>query len=657
MKKTLTLLSLVICLLLAGCGEVPAPAESTPSEEVSAESSLPEEPVTYSFTEEQIQDKILGGWVGQMAGVVYGAKSEFQYWGTIMPEADIIDFSALNINDAFWQDDLYVEMTFLEVMETNGLNASLELLGEAFAKSEYSLDHANKQARENLQKGIAPALCGHYDNNLHCDDIDWQIEADFLGLIYGGDPMAAANRSFEIGHMICYGDGVYGGVFVSALTAAAFLTDDIYTAVEMALQAVPQDTEYKTVMSEVLDGYEKGLPWEETWQAVQDKWGNDDRCVSYYPHGANIDAKINSAYVLMGLLYGEGDFEKSMTIAMRCGQDSDCNPSTVGGVLGTMLGYEKIPKKYKNNLDTLTAKFSYTNYTLQNAVDTTAELFKSRLTQNGEGLYTLTPEKVSPVALEQWPESPVMTFSAAADKDRVTVSLWAYSVPGIRSTLIDFGDGFVAKDNVAGYRYSKNGTYTITCTVTDVLGNTVSEKQTVKISGAAAVEDPDVGTYRNLAPIMLPICSDSLPTGSGSKDIYVINDGKTGGGNTMQYDTYCGYFGAHDEYVGYLFKAPCTVDTVTFTEGMHFGNGGWFSGGTLKLQAFKDGAWVDVEATVSPAYPVGNSQSVFGSQFEVYTFTFEEITCDGIRLFGTAGGDAGFISVSELAVMGVEAAQ
>ena len=74
-----------------------------------------------------------------------------------------------------------------------------------------------------------------------------------------------------------------------------------------------------------------------------------------------------------------------------------------------------------------------------------------------------------------------MTFSAAADKDRVTVSLWAYSVPGIRSTLIDFGDGFVAKDNVAGYRYSKNGTYTITCTVTDVLGNTVSEKQTEAI--------------------------------------------------------------------------------------------------------------------------------------------------------------------------------
>ncbi len=653
MKKTILLLFLAICLLLASCAGS-SPQESSAPAESGDTVSIPREKI-YSYTEEQIYDKVLGGWVGQMAGVVYGAKSEFQYWGTIMPEADIIDFSVLNINDAFWQDDLYVEMTFLEVMEAHGISASLELLGNAFANSEYTLDHANKQARENLKNGIPPALCGHYENNLHCDDIDWQIEADFLGLIYGGDPQKAAERAFEIGHMICYGDGVYGGVFVAAVTAAAFTCEDVESAVGAALDTIPEGTEYKTVMNEVLAGYEKGLPWEETWQAVQDKWGNDDRCVSYYPHGANIDAKINSAYVLMGLLYGEGGFEKSMTIAMRCGQDSDCNPSTVGGVLGSMLGFDKLPAKYKNNLDKLAAKFSYTNYTLQKAADTTASLLRSRLTQGEDGKWEITPAPVAPVATEQWPEAPEVTFSAQANKDRVTVSLSAYSVPGIKSTLIDFGDGFVAKDNVAGYRYSKNGTYTITCTVTDVLGNAVTEKQTVKITGATAVEDPQAGTYRNLAPVMLPICSDSLPTGSGSKDIYVINDGKTGGGNTLQYDTYCGYFGAHDEYVGYLFKEACKIDTVTFTEGMHFNNGGWFAGGSLKIQAFMDGVWVDLDAEVSPAYPSGNGQGVFGANYEAYTFTFSEVTCDGIRLFGTAGGDAGFISVSELAVMGVEA--
>ena len=72
--------------------------------------------------------------------------------------------------------------------------------------------------------------------------------------------------------------------------------------------------------------------------------------MSFSKYDSNIDAKLNAAYVLMGILYGEGDFEKSVTIALRCGQDNDCNASTVGGFLGVMYGYEAIPEKYKNGL-------------------------------------------------------------------------------------------------------------------------------------------------------------------------------------------------------------------------------------------------------------------------------------------------------------------
>lgn len=57
----------------------------------------------------------------------------------------------------------------------------------------------------------------------------------------------------------------------------------------------------------------------------------------------NIDAVINSAYILIGLLYGEGDFYKTLDISTRCGQDSDCNPASAGGILGTILGYSRIP--------------------------------------------------------------------------------------------------------------------------------------------------------------------------------------------------------------------------------------------------------------------------------------------------------------------------
>ena len=67
--------------------------------------------------------------------------------------------------------------------------------------------------------------------------------------------------------------------------------------------------------------------------------------------------KLNGAYILMGLLYGQGDPDKTITIACRCGQDSDCNPSNAGGILFAILGAAKIPPRFTEKLD-LRQKFS-----------------------------------------------------------------------------------------------------------------------------------------------------------------------------------------------------------------------------------------------------------------------------------------------------------
>ena len=61
----------------------------------------------------------------------------------------------------------------------------------------------------------------------------------------------------------------------------------------------------------------------------------------------NIETYVNGAYIILGLLYGQGDFEKTIDISTRAGQDSDCNPASSGGILGTMLGYNRLPEKYK----------------------------------------------------------------------------------------------------------------------------------------------------------------------------------------------------------------------------------------------------------------------------------------------------------------------
>jgi hypothetical protein len=131
-----------------------------------------------------------------------------------------------------------------------------------------------------------------------------------------------------------------------------------------------------------------------------------------------------------------------------------------------------------------------------------------------------------------------------------------------------------------------------------------------------------------------------------------MNDGAVGVSLKTQYDTYQGYLNSHKDYIGYIFKNKCSVDKLIFTEGMNFDNGGWFADGSVTVQALVNDTWTNINAKISPSYPNSNEKDGFGEDFEEYTFTFNAVECDGIRIIGTAGGEAGFVSVSELAVMG-----
>lgn len=91
---------------------------------------------------------------------------------------------------------------------------------------------------------------------------------------------------------------------------------------------------------------------EKCWEQIEKKWGsNDITCPDGVEMPFNIETYVNGAYIILGLLYGEGNFEKTLDISTRAGQDSDCNPASAGGILGTMIGYNRIPDKYKKELD------------------------------------------------------------------------------------------------------------------------------------------------------------------------------------------------------------------------------------------------------------------------------------------------------------------
>lgn len=86
---------------------------------------------------------------------------------------------------------------------------------------------------------------GHWKNNPHADCIDFQIEADFAGIMSPGMPNTASEICDKVGHIMSYGDGWYGGVYVAAMYSLAFISDDIYLVVSEALKTSTTDNQYK----------------------------------------------------------------------------------------------------------------------------------------------------------------------------------------------------------------------------------------------------------------------------------------------------------------------------------------------------------------------------------------------------------------------------
>ena len=350
MKRFLTLSLLVLCV---------ACAPKVPYGE------------TVRLDKATLMDKIRGGWYGQTIGCTYGGPTEFKYKGGLIMEEIPIPWYDDYIYDTYIEDpglydDVYMDLTFLETMLREGIDAPDYAYAEAFAHADYKLWHANQAARYNILNGRGAPESGFWLFNPHADDIDFQIEADFIGMLYPGQVNKASVLSDRIGHIMNYGDGWYGGVFIGAMYCLAYVCDDIPTVVTEALKTIPDGTKFHSTIADVIK-YWKKYPsdWKQCWFEVTGRHANDIGCPEGIWNGFNIDATINSAFVVIGLLYGGGDFLKTMDIATRCGNDSDCNPASAAGILGVMYGYDAIPEMWKKGAGKIKdIPFPYTSLSL-----------------------------------------------------------------------------------------------------------------------------------------------------------------------------------------------------------------------------------------------------------------------------------------------------
>jgi ADP-ribosylglycohydrolase len=360
-----------------------------------------------SLTPQQFEDRVRGGWAGQMIGVSFGAPTEFHSNAKIL-EGPLPEWQPDHVSNAIDQDDLYVEMTFAEVMDRIGLEATTAQYGEAFRTSKYNLWHANAAARRLLNAGIEAPRSGQPEYNPHANDIDFQIESDFIGLMSPGLPRAARDYSLKVGRVMNSGDGLYGGLFITGMYAAAFFESDPRRVVEAGLAMLPPKSGYAAIIRDVLVWHDAHPDdWRASWQLIEDKWDKDDACPDGSLEPFNIDARLNGAYVALGLLYGAGDFSRTLEVATRSGQDSDCNPSSAGGILGVMMGYAKIPDEWKAGIPALAGKkFSYTDYSFDDIVASTMRRAEEVVRRAGgtvsDTAIVIPRQSALPPRLEQW---------------------------------------------------------------------------------------------------------------------------------------------------------------------------------------------------------------------------------------------------------------
>lgn len=376
-----------------------------------------------ALSKERFLDKCKGAWAGQMIGVSFGAETEWAWgvdgflWQGEPNLSALLPWRPERLANALTQDDCYVEMTFLKALEDYGIGVTPRQAGKVFGRTKYDLWHANLFARENIRIGISPPRSGAPKNNRHCNDLDFQIESDIFGIVCPGLPRESNEFCDVFGHIMCYGDGVYGGMFMAGMYAAAYFEDtNVRAVIESGLSCIPRGSSYYRCIADVLRWHDANPnDWLATWRLIEEKWQDNLDCEPDIK--ANINAKLNGAYVVAGLLYGGGDMACTLEVATRCGQDSDCNPSNACGVLGCMKGFAAIPSEWTAGLAAIQEKkFSFTDYSFETLIAACQRVTEEVIVRAGgtveSGAYRIPRQAPRPPRrLEQWTKDQSAIFN------------------------------------------------------------------------------------------------------------------------------------------------------------------------------------------------------------------------------------------------------
>ena len=238
-------------------------------------------------------------------------------------------------------DDSLYQIANLMLLEEKGPEITSQDIADKWLASFSVFEAQNcgravRVAEKLLKEGVRPPESGKHEMG---EFMGGQMKGEFWGYVLPGNPESAGEYGRIDAEVSFHTNGVYGEMFMAALVAEAFFESDPVKLLETGLSVIPPDSEYALCIRDVM-AWHKQWPddWEKTHEQIDAKWAPvAGRTRRVFP---------NNAVNALALLYGEGDFDKTISIAVMAGWDTDTNAGDVGPVMGIILGPGAIAEKW-----------------------------------------------------------------------------------------------------------------------------------------------------------------------------------------------------------------------------------------------------------------------------------------------------------------------
>jgi hypothetical protein len=254
-------------------------------------------------------------------------------------------------------DDLDIQLLWLVALEQMGERIDAHTLAEYWCMfvtpfwAEYGI------GKLNMRNGIMPPLCGTLNNDEYKNSCGAFIRSEIWACVAPGLPRLAARLAYEdaiLDHG--NGEGTYAELFCAALESAAFVEKDMRKLFNIGLSYIPENCGVANAIKSAIQAFDNGKSWLEARDMILDeyrgslvKWAHvsdRDKEKGFVDGKLGYDVPSNIGMLIIGLLYGCGDFSKTICIAVNCGEDTDCTAATAGSIFGILYGTKGIPEKW-----------------------------------------------------------------------------------------------------------------------------------------------------------------------------------------------------------------------------------------------------------------------------------------------------------------------